>query len=78
MKHIEKKIDLITEKIKTVEKNENQKLFLNEMKRIGIERLPYAYSSLKQFIDAETMDYHYNKHYKAYVDKLNSALSKKK
>jgi Fe-Mn family superoxide dismutase len=78
MKNIEKKIDLITEKIKTVEKNENQKLFLNEMKRIGIERLPYAYSSLKQFIDAETMDYHYNKHYKGYVDKLNSALSKKK
>lgn len=51
MKNIEKKIDLITEKIKTVEKNENQKLFLNEMKRIGIERLPYAYSALKQFID---------------------------
>ena len=78
MKNIEKKIDLITEKIKTVEKNENQKLFLNEMKRIGIERLPYAYSALKQFIDAETMNYHYNKHYKGYVDKLNSALSKKK
>jgi len=78
MKNIEKKIDLITEKIKTVEKNENQKLFLNEMKRIGIERLPYAYSALKQFIDSETMNYHYNKHYKGYVDKLNSALSKKK
>ena len=75
---MKKKIDLITEKIKTVEKNENQKLFLNEMKRIGIERLPYAYSALKQFIDSETMNYHYNKHYKGYVDKLNSALSKKK
>jgi Fe-Mn family superoxide dismutase len=24
------------------------------------------------------MNYHYNKHYKGYVDKLNSALSKKK
>jgi len=78
MKNIEKKIDLITEKIKTVEKNENQKLFLNEMKRIGIERLPYAYSALKQFIDSETMNYHYNKHYKGYVDKLNKSIKDKK
>ena len=78
MKNIEKKIGLITEEIKKVEKDENQKLFLTEMKRIGIEKLPYAYSSLKQFIDAETMEYHYNKHYKGYVDKLNNALSKKK
>jgi Fe-Mn family superoxide dismutase len=48
------------------------------MKKIGIEKLPYSYSALKPFIDAETMDFHYNKHYKGYVDKLNQALSKKK
>jgi Fe-Mn family superoxide dismutase len=48
------------------------------MKKIGIEKLPYSYSALKQFIDPETMDFHYNKHYKGYVDKLNDALSKKK
>ena len=48
------------------------------MKKIGIEKLPYSYTALKQFIDAETMDFHYNKHYKGYVDKLNDALSKKK
>jgi len=78
MNNIEKKIEIITEQIKEVEKKENQKLFLSEMKKIGIEKLPYAYSALKQFIDAETMNYHYNKHYKGYVDKLNSALSKKK
>ena len=77
MKHIENKIKLITEEIKEVEKLDNQKLFLNEMKKIGIEKLPYSYSSLKQFIDAETMNYHYNKHYKGYVDKLNSALKNK-
>lgn len=50
---------------------------LTEMKKVGIEKLPYAYSSLKQFIDGKTMDIHYNKHYKTYVKKLNKALSKK-
>lgn len=47
------------------------------MKKIGIEKLPYSYSALKQFIDPETMSYHYNGHYKTYVEKLNDALSKK-
>jgi Fe-Mn family superoxide dismutase len=47
------------------------------MKKIGIEKLPYSYSALKTFIDPETMNFHYNKHYKGYVDKLNDALSKK-
>jgi len=51
---------------------------ITEMKKIGIEKLPYSYTALKQFIDPETMDFHYNKHYKGYVDKLNDALSKKK
>ena len=77
MKKIEKKISLITEKIEKSENERNKKLFINEMKKIGIERLPYAYSALKQFIDPETMKYHYNKHYKGYVKKLNDALSKK-
>ena len=77
MKKIQEKINIITEQLIVEEKKDNQKLFLTEMKKIGIEKLPYAYSSLKQFIDAETMEYHYNKHYKGYVDKLNSALSKK-
>ena len=48
------------------------------MKKIGIEKLPYSYTALKQFIDPETMNFHYNKHYKGYVDKLNDALAKKK
>lgn len=77
MTNIENKVKIIKEQIFEVEKNENKQLFLNEMKKIGIEKLPYAYSSLKQFIDAETMNYHYNKHYKGYVDKLNKALSNK-
>src|SRR5210317_849194 len=74
MKNIEKKINLITEKIEKSENNINKKLFINEMKKIGIEKLPYSYSALKQFIDPETMKYHY----KGYVKKLNDALSKKK
>jgi len=78
MKNLKNKIHLLEEEIQTREKNKEKKLFLMEMKKIGIERLPYAFSALKQFIDPETMSYHYNKHYKGYVDKLNDALQKKK
>jgi len=56
----------------------NRFFMLNEMKKIGIDKLPYAYSSLKKFIDPETMNVHYNKHYKTYVEKLNLALSEYK
>jgi len=78
MKNIENKIEVIKEQILEVEKKETKMSLLNEMKKIGIEKLPYAYSSLKQFIDSKTMEIHYSKHYKGYVDKLNTALSKKK
>jgi len=56
----------------------NEKTFLNEMKKIGIEKLQYSYSALDRFINKETMDVHYNKHYKGYVDKLNKAISKRR
>jgi len=69
---IEKRI--ITERVK----KDISKDLINEMKRIGIEKLPYSYSSLSRFIDKETMNVHYNKHYKGYVKKLNQALTKKK
>jgi Fe-Mn family superoxide dismutase len=39
--------------------------------------LPYSYGALKRFIDPETMEVHYSKHYKGYVEKLNLALNKK-
>jgi Fe-Mn family superoxide dismutase len=55
-----------------------QKEILSEMNKIGIEKLPYAYSSLKRFIDPKTMNVHYNKHYKGYVEKLNKAIEKVK
>ena len=38
--------------------------------------LPYAYSALEPFIDAETMHLHHDKHHAAYVNKLNEALAK--
>lgn len=74
MKSLEEKVILLTEDIK---KQTIKKMLINEAKKIGIEKLPYALSALKNFIDAETMDFHYNKHYKGYVKKLNDALSKK-
>ena len=58
MKKIENKIKILTEKIKDQNDTKNEILFLNEMKKIGIEKLPYSYSALKQFIDPETMSYH--------------------
>ena len=68
---LENKINLLTKKINTAD------FLITEMKRIGIEKLPYPQSSLKRFIDSKTMDVHYNGHYKTYVKKLNDALSKK-
>ena len=65
---------IITERV-------SQKLpptILQEMKKIGIERLPYSYSAVERFIDKETMNVHYNKHYKGYVEKLNKAIKNKK
>jgi Fe-Mn family superoxide dismutase len=71
MYSFDNKINLLTEKIKISED------LISEMKKIGIEKLPYSQSSLKRFIDSKTMDVHYNGHYKTYVKKLNDALSKK-
>jgi len=74
MKSLEEIVILLIEDIK---KKTVKESLLTEAKKIGIEKLPYTYSALKNFIDDETMDFHYNKHYKGYVKKLNDALSKK-
>ena len=73
-----KKLNLLSEQILIKEKEEVGKHMFYEMKKIGIEKLPYSYSSLQRFIDSKTMDVHYNKHYKGYVDKLNKALENNK
>ena len=66
---------LIKETVK--ETNRRNEKAVNEARKIKVEKLPYGYDSLKKFIDPETMDVHYNKHYKGYVDKLNTALEDK-
>lgn len=49
---------------------------ITEIKKVSVEKLPYDYNSLERFIDSDTMNTHYNKHYKGYVEKLNVELEK--
>lgn len=44
--------------------------------KFKVEPLPYAYDALEPYIDKETMKLHHDKHYQAYVDKLNAAILK--
>ena len=78
MKNLKNRIEVIEEDLqkKEVKRQQEQKVqrVVTEAKNIKIEKLPYSYAALKQFIDPETMSVHYNKHYKGYVDKLNGAL----
>jgi Fe-Mn family superoxide dismutase len=39
-----------------------------------IDELLYSYDALQPYIDAQTMEIHYTKHYQGYVDNLNKAL----
>jgi len=43
---------------------------------IALPELPYAMDALAPVISRETMGYHYGKHHKAYVDKLNGLIAK--
>lgn len=40
-----------------------------------LPQLPYGYKDLEPSIDAETMEIHYSRHHKAYVDNANKALA---
>jgi Fe-Mn family superoxide dismutase len=75
MNNLKKRINQIERQLHE-SKNENPSL-LSEVKKIRAEKLPYGYSALRQFIDPETMNIHYNKHYKGYISKLNDALEGK-
>jgi Fe-Mn family superoxide dismutase len=72
---LNRKVNLLKEEILLTEIKTQKKELLTEMKKIGIEKLPYSYSALNKFVGSETMNIHYNKHYKGYVKKLNKALS---
>ena len=37
--------------------------------------LPYAMSDLSPYISEQTLEYHYGKHYKNYVDTLNKLIA---
>lgn len=37
-------------------------------------KLPYSYEALEPYIDSETMNIHYNKHYMSYLDNLNEEV----
>ncbi|WKD50637.1 superoxide dismutase [Microbulbifer spongiae] len=39
-----------------------------------LPKLPYAKNALEPHISEETLEYHYGKHHKTYVDKLNGLL----
>ncbi len=41
-----------------------------------LPKLPYGYDALEPYIDARTMDIHYNKHHQTYVNNLNAAIDK--
>ncbi len=40
-----------------------------------LPKLGYSYHALEPFIDAQTMEIHYNRHHQAYVTNLNNALT---
>ena len=40
-----------------------------------LPELPYAQDALAPNISAETIEYHYGKHHKAYVDNLNKLIT---
>ena len=43
-----------------------------------LPELPYSRDALQPVMSPETLDYHYGKHHKAYVDKVNGFLAERK
>jgi len=68
-----------------IEQNDSTTLKITNMENIKINenglnypyelpKLNYGYEALEPYIDAQTMDIHYNKHHGAYVNNLNAAI----
>ena len=45
------------------------------MTKFTLPDLPYAYDALDPYMSAETLEFHHDKHHKAYVDKGNELIS---
>ncbi|MES2729238.1 MAG: superoxide dismutase [Pseudomonadota bacterium] len=45
------------------------------MTSLILPELPYAYDALNPYMSAETLEFHHDKHHKAYVDKGNELLA---
>ncbi len=41
----------------------------------AMKELPFELSALEPYMSARTLNFHYNKHYKAYLDKLNELIA---
>jgi len=54
---------------------DSNQLIQNSSPFFELPPLTYSYDALEPFIDSQTMEIHYSKHHKAYVDNLNKALS---
>jgi Fe-Mn family superoxide dismutase len=54
---------------------EQKSLEVKVSSKFSLPELKYSYSALEPYIDSETMNIHYNKHHKAYVDNLNKAIT---
>ena len=59
MRNLKKKIHDIEQNLQNKQTIKEESL--HEAKKIRAEKLPYGYSALRQFIDPETMNIHYNK-----------------
>ena len=42
---------------------------------ITLPELPYAFAALEPYMSRETLQYHYGKHHRGYVDKLNGLIA---
>lgn len=47
---------------------------LNNKYPFTLPALPYGYNDLEPVLDSETLQYHHDKHFQAYVNNLNAAL----
>jgi Fe-Mn family superoxide dismutase len=43
-------------------------------RRIGVPELPYPYDALEPYIDARTMELHYDKHHRGYFNNFKAAV----